>query len=118
MIKLAQVMRRALPNARIYAHFQPDWWGPHYEGGIEATWWRDVGDNCHGLLMQVQPTTPVPEAIHYCYELPSPHGWPPGVCGRLEALGKDFVLFESARTPGRHAQIVGSIPSGRGHGFC
>lgn len=118
MLELAETIRKAVPHALVYAHWQERWWGPHYSEGIEATWWHDAKGLVDGYLHN-DWSSREQDTLHYLLQLPSPNGWGPGVCGRVQALGFDVIAFEIARDPARHQRLVAAIEQdGRCRGYC
>lgn len=104
MIKLSEYIRRNHQNAEIFLHLQPEWWGPHYEGGDEHSFWRDAVE-INGLLFQVHWDQPLAKGVHLAlyYEGAVPQA--PGVAGRLTQLyNKIFVFFEHSRELNRWNQ--------------
>lgn len=128
MIRLGQTIKSAGYGAPVYAHFQPNWWGPHYADGDEAQWWRDVGGSIDGLLFQIRPESSrslsgdsqAPDGVYLALRYPRGSDGALGICGRLQAMGKEFVLFEHARTRERWEQTLAAITrdGDRVQGWC
>lgn len=104
---------RDLTGKAPWVHFAPNWWGPHYEDGDEDRWWRDVGDDCCGLLGQIRPDAPLdltgdptaPDGLYLWLRYPRASDGVPGIVGRLAGRGKDVVLFEHSRDLARWRQV-------------
>lgn len=112
MIDLARMIK-AVTGKAPWLHLQPNWWAPHYQGADEDAWWRDVGDNCCGLLGQIAPDSPLellgdpafPHGLYLMLEYPRSSDGARGIAGRLAARGKQFVMFEHSRTLARWARV-------------
>ena len=125
MLNLSKYIKWNLPTAKLYAHFQPNWWAPHYEKGDEWTWWRDAL-SIDGLLHQIRPDAPIeltgnlqaPDGLYLALKYPVP-GQPhiEGIKGRMEQLGKKYILFEHSREL-RRWEIVRDICNQFKIGYC
>lgn len=121
--QLDYIINLATFGRPLYAHFTPERWSgwPGFDGKdqdkSEYKWLSLAkGYGLTGILYQDSPDKDEDEVFYRAYELPSPHGYEPGICGRVNAMGLDFVLFEFARDESRHDRIASRIH--RGNGFC
>lgn len=118
LIGLCQSLH-ALTRRAPWLHLQPNWWGPHYSDGDEDRWWRDVGDACQGLLLQLPHDEPLDQAWHLAAAHPRASDGARGIVGRLAARGKRCVLFEFARDLARWHQGEALVRAdGRFAGIC
>lgn len=122
MLDLSRFIRWNLPTAQIWAHFQPNWWAPHYEGKKEIDWWNNAKE-ITGLLFQIRPESSLKLHLDVSNEDDDPSSEDglylalkyrgaakvDGVKGRMEMLSKRFVMFESSRTLDRWLQIVNIV---------
>ena len=105
-IRLLRRLRELVgPAIPIYVHYEPYQWAGYV--GQEVLWWETVGAACDGILYQVSPFDSVAFNLANALTASGPGGG--GICGRIKALGKRFVLFESRRDQATHAQIRATV---------
>ncbi len=111
----------------IGVHFTPERWSgwPGFDGQDadrdEIEWLRLArGLGVTTLLYQEPPDKADAEQLDRMLHIPSPHGWSPGICGRvIDGAALEFVAFEYARDEAKHARIVTALQQdARVKGFC
>ena len=119
-------LSRIVGDVPMYVHFTRERWSgwPSFDGSEpdkdEVQWLRRAQDlGVTGLLYQDHQDKPLAEVMERALEIRSPHGWAPGICGRVqEGAGLDFILFEWSRDERRHADGVRRIEAdGRAQGY-
>ena len=95
MIDLSRYIRWNHSLAEIWLHLQPNWWGPHYEGGDEDSFWRNAPE-LNGILFQIPWDRPLAEGVNLALHYEG-DAHVPGVAGRMQRLGKKFSFFEHTR---------------------
>lgn len=120
----ARTLRGLIGDALLYAHWSPERWAgrPHYaheDDYDEMRWWRETPE-LDGILYQEPWQKPLGEQLARALEIPSPHGWSPGIAGRIvDGAARDFVLFEFARDPVKHQAGVARLSTDpRVKGWC
>lgn len=118
---------RTICGVPIWVHFTPERWSgwPGYDGADqdrdEVEWLRRARQlGVAGLCYQEPPDKPEAEVVERMLAIPSPHGWSPGICGRVtDGAGLEFVAFEFAREEARHRRIVRALEGdARVTGWC
>lgn len=126
LLRWAQHLRGIFgPSVLLYYHSTPERWsaspdriaGDEDVTDDEVVWLRKAPID--GLLYQEPPDKPLDKVFHRCFDLPSPHGWKPGIKGRVEdGAGKDFVMFEFARDHARWQKVVAECQRRGVLGWC
>ena len=113
------------PDILIYEHYSPERWAQapdriQFDEDVtqdEIEWLRL--SPADGLFYQEPPNKPLDAVFERAFRIQSPHGWPPGIKGRVEAgAGKDFVFFEHSRDSDRHALVVAECIKRGVTGWC
>lgn len=111
----------------LYVHFTPERWAgwPGFDGTEqnqdEVEWLRRArAVGATGLAYQESPDKPEDDVLARMLSIPSPHGWSPGIAGRVvDGAGLDFVAFEFSRDEDRHARLVQTLEKDvRVSGWC
>jgi hypothetical protein len=125
IITLCQRIRGVVGQAP-WLHLAPNWWAPHYEDGDEDQWWRDVGDDCAGLLGQIRPDAPLdlagnpaaPDGLYLWLRYPRASDNARGIVGRLAARNKPVVMFEHSRDLARWQRVREIVVAENVAGIC
>ena len=123
-LDLFGVARDTLPNARRYGHWGPERWagGPDRIGSYtkdEYAWWNEArAKGAHGLLSNDNNSDYAAMMDRY-HDIPAPHGYGPGIVGRMVGIGLDCVAFEMSRGDfDRYKKVVDAVKKdGRSHGW-
>lgn len=105
-------LRGIVGGVPILVHFTPEQWSgwPSFDGTEqqkdEVDWLRRASSHgVVGLLYQDRPTKPLDAVMERALRIPSPHGWSPGICGRVvDGAGLRFYLYEFSRDEARHRE--------------
>jgi len=97
----------------ILVHFTPERWSgwPGFDGTEqdkdEIAWLREAkARGVWALFYQEPHDKPIDEVVHRAVELPSPHGWRPGIAGRVvDGAGLAFIMAEYSRQEARGIEI-------------
>jgi hypothetical protein len=117
----------SLTSVPIWVHFTPERWSgwPGFDGQEqdrdEVAWLKEAGARgVVGLAYQAPYDQEESAALERMLTIPSPHGWSPGICGRVtEGAGLRFVAFEFARDEARHQRMVSTLSQdARVSGWC
>lgn len=121
----ARFLRTLLPTSLIYGHWSDERWAGRptrfpdgsYEDYDEFRWWAETP--LDGLLYQDDnhdADAVVKRALH----IPSPHGYGPGILGRMHGMGREFVMFEFGDQDSGRAHYIRTrlIEDGRADGWC
>lgn len=96
-----QIRQIVGPDKPTWLHVAPRWWSPTpraLDSMDEWAYWRAVGDNCDGLLLQLDFHDTDEHARFVTFDM-YPIAGTAGLAGRLvEALHKKCAVFEFART--------------------
>jgi len=101
-------------GAPLVVHFTPERWSgwPSFDGSEpnkeEVAWLIEARKRgVWGLAYQEPPEKSIPALVERTLRLPSPHGYSPGICGRVvDGSGLRFWMFEFARDEARHAEVT------------
>jgi len=100
-------------RTELAVHFTPERWSgwPSFDGSDaakdEVAWLLDAkATGVTALLYQDAWAKPEDDVVTRMVEMPSPHGWRPGIAGRVvDGAGLAFVAFEYARDQARGERI-------------
>lgn len=123
---------KRISNLPIWAHFTCERWSgwPGYDGQDqdrdEVEWLRRARETgLTGLAYQDSYQRPLRTSeqdgvLDRALSIPSPHGWSPGIAGRVvDGAGVAFALFEFSRDETRHAYAVSELErDSRVSGWC